>query len=185
MAHQPVSMSELFPPQEQKKPKVNTSYFTPDANHEVTLSKRTEWFAVMFMLPFPFFSAGCCIPQAKCIDVVLNMQKETLRISEWRPFYMCCPRSTEWTFADIATFGYTVVVQRSKHGKISTYRAYIVLKDATFYEICQPSRGLSELGDTILGLHKLIFSRNGAVCPYEAPTLSSLQFTNPNPPWLP
>jgi hypothetical protein len=75
MAQQPVPVLELFPKPESKS--TLTKSLSPDANHKLTLTKRTECVAYLFMCP-NFFFIGCCIAQAKSNDLVFNFRKETL-----------------------------------------------------------------------------------------------------------
>jgi hypothetical protein len=181
MVHQqPISTTELFPPTQVQKPEYTPTSFTPDVNHEVTLTKRTECFAYVFMLPIPFFCAGCCMRQAKCLDLVFNMQKETVFISEWRPYSILCPTTKLWEFSDIATVAYSSTSKQLDNGTtITTYFPCIIMKDRSFYSICDSSQFLhTELAHVILGLHRLIFDRKGAS--YQVPPLSSLEFTEPS-----
>lgn len=174
---QPIPINELFPPAppvgKERNSEVADS-LEVDADGCLLISKRTEPISYCYMLPC-FIFYGCCMPAAKCVDILFDDNHQTVTVSEFYPLTGLCPTKKTYPYSNIANVGFERSINAYRNGQIisQTLRPLLVIADATTYEFSQPLKNVTEGEALVLKLHRFVFGRADPT-QYFVPDISSL-----------
>lgn len=161
----PIPMNELSP-----TPINQLENFSYEVDHDgkLYIENRPTCTMIVFMLPYPFFCAGCFYSVSS--NMLFNDNTKTLTIRSWPGFCFCL--TTKETLIEYSQIG-NIGVEASKcdENKRTMYYPVIILRDRRRIYYAD-AEALDSLELKVLALHKFIFGRFSNN--YHVPLISSL-----------